>query len=129
LNALIGEYQRAFGLGLEEVAAGPGAVVRLAIGVLPALSFIRLLAPDVAPLDPLLLEAVTATLSAAPTSVTDSNDVWVVAEEIVAPACAAAARIPSAKRSRNRRRKDATLPVLACDGRQSSDPPAASYGT
>jgi hypothetical protein len=130
LNALVGEYQRAFRLGLEEVAAGAAAVVRLAIGVLPSLSFISPGAPDVARLDPSLLAAVAVTLSVVTTSVAASNDVCIVAAEIVAAACAAAAaRTAGAMRSRSRRRTDATLSVLSCDERQPSDPPAAGYGT
>jgi hypothetical protein len=57
------------------------------------------------PLDPLFSGAVIATLGAGATSVADSNHVCVVAEEILAPACAAAAaRTPDARRGRNRRR-------------------------
>jgi hypothetical protein len=63
-NALIDEYQRALGLGLEKVvAAAVAAVVPRAIVVLPALSFISAGASDVAPLDPSLLAAVAVTLS------------------------------------------------------------------
>jgi hypothetical protein len=79
-------------------------VVAPAIVALP-LSFMSSEVPDVALLDPPLFAAVTATLSALPTSVADTTDVCFVAEELVASACAAAAaRIPDAMRSKNRRR-------------------------
>jgi hypothetical protein len=124
LNALVAEYQRAFGLGLEEVAAATDAGVPRTIVVLPALSFISPGAPDVGPLDPSLPAAVAVTLSVVARSVADSNDVCVVAEEIVAPGCAAAAaKTPGTTRRRNRRRTGATLPSCQCDGR--SDLPAA----
>jgi hypothetical protein len=113
LNALVAEYQRAFGLGLEGAA---DVVLSRAVVVLPALSFISSVAPDVAPVDPLLFPRLTATVSDVARSVADRNDARVVAEKIVVSLyVAAAARTAGATRSRSRRRKDATLRLLQRD--------------